>query len=106
MARFRFSHRAEADLFNIGLYTFRTWGEIQTDRYIRQLEDCCQLLADNPALGRKCDEIRPGLRRMKQGKYIVFYREKSGGICRILHQSMLPEKQAIEDDKDDIPDSL
>ena len=63
VARFRFSHRAEADLFNIGLYTFRTWGEIQTDRYIRQLEDCCQLLADNPALGRPCDEIRPGLRR-------------------------------------------
>ena len=108
MARFRFSHRAEADLFNIGLYTFRTWGDIQTDRYIRQLEDCCQLLADNPALGRKYDEIRPGLRRMKQGKHIVFYREESGGIliCRILHQSMLPEKQAIEDDEDDIPDSL
>jgi hypothetical protein len=34
VARFRFSHRAEADLFNIGLYTFRTWGELQTDRYL------------------------------------------------------------------------
>jgi toxin ParE1/3/4 len=97
---------AEADLFNIGLYTFRTWGEIQTDRYIRQLEDCCQLLADNPALGRPCDEIRPGLRRMKQGKHVVFYREELGGILisRILHQSMLPEKQAF-DDEDDTPDS-
>ena len=51
MARFRFSHRAEADLFNIGLYTFRTWGAIQTDRYIRQLEDCCQLL-DNLVVER------------------------------------------------------
>jgi hypothetical protein len=28
---------------------FRTWGEIQADRYIRQLEHFCQLLADNPA---------------------------------------------------------
>ena len=107
MPKFRFSHRAEADLFNIDLYTFRTWGEIQTDRYIRQLEDCCQLLANNPALGRPCDEIRPGLRRMKQGKHVVFYREEPGGILisRILHQSMLPEKQAI-DDEDDKPDSL
>jgi len=98
---------AEVDLFNIGLYTFRTWGEIQTDRYIRQLEDCCQLLADNPALGRPCDEIRPGLRRMKQGKHVVFYRQEPGGILisRILHQSILPEKQAI-DDEDDTPDSL
>jgi hypothetical protein len=48
------------------------------------------------------------LRRKKQGKHIVFYREESGGIliCRILHQSTLPEKQAIEDEEDDIPDSL
>jgi len=75
--------------------------------YIRQLEDCCQLLADNPALGRPCDETRPGLRRMKQGKHVVFYRQEPGGILisRILHQSMLPEKQAI-DDEDDTPDSL
>jgi len=107
VAKFRFSHRAEADLLNIGLYTFRTWGEIQTDRYIRQLEDWCQLLADNPALGRQCDEVRPGLRRMKQGKHVVFYRQEPGGILisRILHQSMLPENQAI-DDEDDTPDSL
>jgi toxin ParE1/3/4 len=107
VARFRFSHRAEADLFEIGLYTFRTWGEIQTDRYIHQLEDCCQLLADNPALGHQCDEIRPGLRRMRQGKHVVFYRQELGGILisRILHQSMLPENQAI-DDEDDTPDSL
>jgi toxin ParE1/3/4 len=86
---------------------FAPWGEIQTDRYIRQLEDCCQLLADNPALGRQCDEIRSGLRRMKQGKHVVFYRQEPGGmlIFRILHQSMLSENQAI-DDEDDTPDTL
>jgi toxin ParE1/3/4 len=106
VARFRFSRRAEADLFNIGIYTFRTWGEALTDRYIRQLENCCQLIADNPALGRSCDEIRPGLRRMEQGKHVVFYREDLGGILisRILHQRMLPENQAI-DDEDDTSDS-
>ena len=100
MARFRFSRRAEADLFNIGIYTFRTWGEAQTDRYLRQLENCCQLIADNPALGRPCDEIRPGLRRMEQGKHVVFYREDPGGILisRILHQRMLPERHSLADD--------
>jgi toxin ParE1/3/4 len=106
VARFRFSRRAEADPFNIGIYTFRTWGEAQTDRYISQLENCCQIIADNPALGRPCDEIRPGLRRMEQGKHVVFYREDPGGILisRILHQRTLPENQAI-DDEDDTPDS-
>ena len=107
MPRFRFSGRAEADLFNIGIYTSRTWGEAQTDHYIRQLENCCQLIADNPALGRPCDEIRPGLRRIEEGKHVLFYREDPGGILisRILHQRMLPENQSI-DDEDDTPDSI
>jgi len=89
-------------LYNIGLYSFRTWGEEQTERYISKLETCCQLLADQPALGRACDEIRLGLRRMEQSKHVVFYREESGGILisRILHQRMLPEKHAIDDEDD------
>ena len=90
------------DLLNIGLYTLRTWGEAQTDWDIRQLEDRWQLLADNPALGRSCDEIRPGLRRMEEGKHVVFYREEPGGILisRILHQRMLPDNQALDDEGD------
>jgi plasmid stabilization system protein ParE len=83
------------------LIPFAPGAKIQTDR-IRQLEDCCQLLADNPALSRPWDEIRPGLRRMKQGKHVVFYLEEPGGI---LISRILPEKQTF-DDEDDTPDSL
>jgi toxin ParE1/3/4 len=74
---------------------------------LASFEDCRQLLADNPALGRPCDEIRPGLRRMEQGKHVVFYREEQGGvlISPILHQRRLPEHQAIDDDEDDTPSS-
>ena len=107
MGTVRFSRLAEADLYKIGLHTSRTWGEAQTDRYLSQLEDCCRRLANNPALGRACDEIRPGLRRMEQGRHVVFYREEPGGILisRILHQRMLPENQNIDDDED-APGSL
>jgi plasmid stabilization system protein ParE len=58
--------------------------------------------AGNPALGRSCDEIRPGLRRMEQGRHVILYRVEPGGILisRILHQRMLPEKQDIDDDED------
>ena len=102
MAVFRFSRRAEADLTNIGLYTLRTWGEDQAVRYIAELEACCQMLADNPALGRTCDNVRLGLRRMEQGKHVVFYRTESGGILvsRILHQHMLPESQDIDKEEE------
>jgi toxin ParE1/3/4 len=106
VGRSRFSRRAEADLEDIGRYTLRTWGEAQADRYLGELENCCQLIADNPARGRPCDDIRSGLRRIEQSKHVLFYREESGGILisRILHQRMLPDRQAI-DDEDDVPDS-
>jgi len=100
VARFRFSRRAEADLLAIGAYTLRTWGETQTVRYIDDLEECCQMLADNPALGRECGEVRAGLRRMERGRHVVFYRQETGGILvsRILHQRMLPEAHPIDDE--------
>ena len=97
MALLRFSRSAEADLLSIGDYTLRTWGEDQAFRYLDALEASCQMLAENPALGRACDNIRPGLRRMEHGRHVLFYRQVAGGILisRILHQRMLPERQSL-----------
>lgn len=102
MAAFRLSRRAETDLLSIAHYTLRTWGEDQTVRYLDDIEACCQMLADNPALGRGCDEISFGLHRLERGRHVVFYRENAGGILvsRILHQRVLPERQDIGDDND------
>jgi toxin ParE1/3/4 len=85
---------------SVGTYTLRTWGEDQAISYIGELEACCQMLADNPALGRACDYVRPGLRRMEHGRHVIFYRQEAGGILvsRILHQRMVPERQAIDHD--------
>jgi toxin ParE1/3/4 len=103
VATFRFSRRVEADLLSIAEYTLREWGKAQTARYIDELEDCCQMLANNPALGRVCDEVRPGLRRHEHGKHVLFYRQERGGILisRILHQRMLPERHALDDQDDE-----
>ena len=101
MAAVRLSRLAEADLLGIGAYTLRTWGQAQTVRYLGELEARCQRLADNPASGRSCDDVRPGLRRMEQGKHVVFFRREPGGILvsRILHERMLPERHAIDEDE-------
>jgi toxin ParE1/3/4 len=90
VAAFRFSRRVEVDLLSIGDYTLRAWGKAQAARYLGELEACWQTLSDNPALGRLCDEVRPGLRRLKHGQHVVFYRQERGGILvsRILHQRM------------------
>jgi toxin ParE1/3/4 len=100
VGRVRFTRLAEADLLDVGLYTRRTWDQRQCDRYLRELEERCYQLANDPKRGRPCDEIRPGLRRIRVGKHVVFYREEPGDILvsRVLHERMLPESQAMEDE--------
>ena len=88
----RFSRRAEKDLLEITTYTLRAWGKAQASRYLDDLEGCCEMLANNPDLGRRCEEIRPGLRRLEHGRHVIFYRRARTGILvvRVLHQRMLP----------------
>jgi toxin ParE1/3/4 len=64
-----------------------------------QPEKCAKMLARNPALGRRCDWIRPGLRRFEKGKHVIFYRVEENGILvsRILHLGMLPEQQEFDE---------
>ena len=105
MATFRLSRLAEADLLDIATYTLQPWGQDQAIRYVDDLEACCRKLADNPELGRACDYVRPGLRRMEHARHVLFYRSEAEGIVvsRILHQRMLPERQSI-DEEDAEPD--
>jgi toxin ParE1/3/4 len=89
---------AEEDLKEIADYTLFTWGVGQTVRHLDGLETCCQRLAENPQLGRTCEKVLPGLRRMEHESHVVFYRERPWGvfISRILHERMLPARFVFE----------
>lgn len=98
MKHFVVSADAQADIDLIAAYTTETWGMQQTDRYLGQLEDSFQLLAENPRMGRPCDAISSGLRRHEQGKHVIYYRLKPDGIriIRVLHQQMIPARPHFE----------
>ncbi|HZL28036.1 MAG TPA: type II toxin-antitoxin system RelE/ParE family toxin [Acidobacteriaceae bacterium] len=85
---------AERDLLFIAEYTRERWGEKQSDLYIADLEDCGEMLAANPRLGRGCGHIRAGLRRMEQGSHVIFYFETGKGVrvSRVLHKGMVPKR--------------
>ena len=95
MAVVRYTKRAEADLTGIASYTARTWGAAQVDVYLGMIEKCCVNLGANPLLGRGCDEVRPGLRRMEAGRHVAFYRLRGKGtlVVRVLHRAMLPGRR-------------
>jgi toxin ParE1/3/4 len=85
---------AHADLVDIADRTFERWGEHQEHKYIGDLYRRFADLAANLNLGRACDEIRQGLRRIGQGSHVVYFRAAGEEleIVRVLHERMLPEK--------------
>jgi len=85
--------RAEADLREIWLYSFKKWSEEQADRYLHELESGMLRLIDNPQFGKKRDDVRMGYRSLQVNRHIVFYRMMGGQIeiVRILHARMEPQ---------------
>ena len=83
---FRLRPQAEADIEDIALYiaadnpaAARNWFN---DMYVR-----FQRLADMPELGVARPDVRPELRMMPAGNYLVLYRIDAGDveIVRVLH---------------------
>lgn len=88
------SSRAESDLERISNFTFETWGLDQAVDYMSALHESIDLLRSNPMLGRKCNEVASGYRRMEVASHVVFYKmdfNQKIFVGRILHKSMLPK---------------
>jgi toxin ParE1/3/4 len=93
-----FSRFALADLKAISRYTIRKWGADQAIRYLDEIQECVGKVAESPLMGRACDRIKIGYRRIEQGQHVILYRRQPDGIVvgRILHQRMLPRRHVIE----------
>jgi len=83
MAKILRTPLADADLEEIWAYIARD-NPAAADKLIRQVSDMFGLLADNPELGIRQDDIRPGLRcKPLRRNYLIFY-EVAGDVIRIL----------------------
>lgn len=99
MTFFRVTRKALEDLKIIGSYTAKEWGLSQRNHYLKQLDDCFSLLADDPGLGTYCDDIATGYYKFPQGSHVVFYKLDPDGvveIIRVLHKAMDVGKQFDE----------
>jgi toxin ParE1/3/4 len=95
MSNFSFSLKAQRDVREITHYTKGLWGKEQMHRYIDALEKQVRLIADNPAIGKSCEDILSHTRCFLFQRHIIYYRKVNDGIeiLRILHVSMQPQKQ-------------
>lgn len=86
MAEFRLSPEAESELDELWLYLARASGSAEiASRFIEDIAERFWLLARHPYLGRqRDDDLRPGLRSLAAGEYVIFYRVESESVL-ILH---------------------
>lgn len=91
-SRYLLSPAARADLEQIWDYTHDRWGADQAEEYLRELQHAIERAATNPRIGRPCDEIRPGYRKLAAGSHTLFYRLTPAhdvvDVVRVLHQRM------------------
>ncbi|MFI3221623.1 MAG: type II toxin-antitoxin system RelE/ParE family toxin [Methylococcaceae bacterium] len=87
---YRIRQLAENDLEQIWLYSFHEWGLEQADRYIRLMIGRFLWLAENPLLGKRRDDIKPGYYSFPEGRHVIFYTTTESGIdiIGIPHQRM------------------
>ena len=91
MKPFQLTNMAKSDLKDIALFTSRRWGREQRNIYVKQFDESFWLLAENPDIGKACDDIREGYRKFPQGSHVIFYQQIGSQhilIIRILHKSM------------------
>lgn len=71
------------------------FGPVQADAYLAGLEHTFALIADFPQIGRSCDELLPGLRRLRfQSHYVFYVAETDHVLIRgVMHvrQNIRPE---------------
>lgn len=63
---------AKMDLTDIALFTQRPWGKEQRNVYLKQFDESFWLLAENPDIGKSCNEIRETYRKFPQSSHVIF----------------------------------
>lgn len=94
MSRYVLSPAAQADLDQIWDYTCQRWSDDQAEMCVREIQRAIELVADNPQIGRSCEDVRAGYRRHAVGSHTLYYRLGDTGdhllvdVVRILHKHM------------------
>jgi toxin ParE1/3/4 len=88
MSQLRISPRATADLLEIWSYIADD-SVANADAFVDKLQETMQILGRQPGLGRRREDLAPGIQSFPHGRYILFYRAVTGAIevVRVLHSA-------------------
>ena len=71
--KYKLTPAAISNLKEIADHTEIKWGIEQRNKYMQDLYDYFQLLAQNPYIGKDRSEIKSRYRSITQGSHVIFY---------------------------------
>lgn len=91
--KYKLSKLAQAHLHKIKSYTVVNFSEVPWQNYRNTLITRFQMLADNPAVGRSCNDLYPSGFFFPVGKHTAYFTKEDGFILvvAVLGQSQLPQ---------------
>lgn len=96
MSEYRLTKDADADLLEVFIYGFETFGPIHAEDYWDSITRCFGFLAENPKRGRKADDLAPEARRHEHTRHIIFYDEQFYITVRPNDRSRLRAEIAVD----------
>ena len=79
---------ATQDLLDIWNYIAANSSIASANGQLREIDRACSPLREWPELGKARDDVRDGLRSIRAGRYVIFYRVMIEviEIVRVLHE--------------------
>jgi toxin ParE1/3/4 len=78
--KLRVSRRARADPDSIWSFVCKRDGPERVQRLIEGITDKFPLLAAQPGIGRRRDDLKPGLGSIPEGNYRIYYDQGRGRV--------------------------
>ncbi len=97
MTRVQYQAAAKADLIEAWLQVADDSVE-SADETISRLQEICELIADQPAMGLDRPDIADGVQSFPVDHYIIFYEQHEQGISvlRVWHAAQDPHTFSID----------
>jgi len=95
MRKLEVSNQSKQEIIEIKNYTTLNWGQDQANKYVEELYNKLNLLAQNPLIGINRGDFSIETYSFPHDRHMIYYKfdENNLYVMAVLHQNMLPKEQ-------------
>lgn len=92
MSNYRLTPDAQSELIDIRHFTLKQWGEVQSQKYLSELQQTLRLLATTPSLAKPRPDVGEEVLSFPYVSHVIYcmVHEQQLVVFGILHKRMVP----------------